>query len=637
MSETLPFPDTAVGSAATAEPPAVLRAALMRHVPFSAMSLAQVGQFVEAARPLHFRAGDVVLQPADGPVQALLFVRDGSITGRHGMADSAGPFEYVAGDIFPVGAVLGQRAVTATYTANDDSLCLALPAAEVQRLAATSPVFADFLNRRVMHYLALSQRALQQGAAAHALDARLSSLPHRQPLACSASTPLVEALAAMHARRVGSVLVLDTAQAPLGILTRHDILGRVTLPQRALDTPIGEVMSTPVHALTVGHTLQDAALAMARHGIRHLPVTEAGRVVNIVSERDLFALQRLSLKQLSTQIRAAADADALRHLAGEIRSLARNLLAQGVQARQTTELISHLNDLLTERLVQLVAARRGMDLAQACWLAFGSEGRGEQTVATDQDNGLVFHSRDPATDRLQWLALAREVNDALDACGYPLCKGLVMASNPECCLTPDEWRARFAHWIEHGAPEDLLKASIYFDLRPLCGNLTLAQPLQAMPAQEAARVPRFLKQLAGNTLRYRVPLNWRGALETQAVEGHDMLDLKLHGTAIFVDAARLFALAQGLPLLGTRERLEGAAPGMHVAAHESEAWVSAFEFLQGLRLRAQLADGHASAAPAANPNLIDVATLNDIDRRILKEAVRVARRLLQRVELDYGR
>ncbi len=633
MSETPSNPDAAEACAALA----ALGAELARHAPFSVMSPAQVAQFIEAARPLQFRRGEVVLQPADGPVQTLLLMREGRITGRRGMADSAGPFEYVAGDLFPVGALLGQRAVTATYTANDDSVCLALPAAEVQRLAAASPAFADFLNRRVMDFLTLSQRALQRSGAAHTLDARLSSLPRKEPLACSPATPLAQALAAMHERGTGSVLVLDAALAPVGILTRHDILGRVTLPQRALTTPIAEVMSSPVQSLTTEHTLQDAALVMARHGIRHLPVTEAGRVVNIVSERDLFALQRLSLRQLSAQIRAAPDVDTLRHLAGEIRAFARNLLDQGVQARQTTELISHLNDVLTERLVLLVAAQRGMDLGQASWLAFGSEGRGEQTVATDQDNGLVFASHDPDTDRPRWLALAREVNDALDACGYPLCKGRVMASNPECCLTPDEWCARFAHWIEHGAPEDLLKASIYFDLRPLCGNASLAQALQAMPAREAARVPRFLKQLAGNTLRYRVPLNWRGAIETQTVDSREMLDLKLHGTAIFVDAARVFALAQGLPVLGTRARLEAAAPGMHVAPRESEAWVSAFEFLQGLRLRAQVAETPAGASAPGHPNLIDVGTLDDIERSILKEALRVARRLLQRIELDYGR
>jgi len=607
------------------------------HAPFAQMTVAQVVQFIAAARPVQYAAGSVVLQPADGPVQALLLVLAGRITGRSGMADTAGPFEYAPGDLFPVGALLGERAVTATYTADEDSRCLSLPATDVLRLAAASPAFADFLNRRVMRFLTLTQRALQRSGATQTLDARLSTLPAKQALACGPATPLKQALEAMQERGVGSMLVVDDTQAPLGILTRHDILGRVTLPQRPLHAPIAEVMSTPIHALSSEHTLQDAALAMARHGIRHLPVTEGGRVVSIVSERDLFALQRLSLTHLSTHLRAAPDIDALRHLAREIRDFARNLLGQGVQARQTTELISHLNDVLTERLVRMVAAQRGMDLGQACWLAFGSEGRGEQTVATDQDNGLVFASSHPAEDRPRWLALAREVNEALDACGYPLCKGQVMASNPECCLTSDEWRTRFAHWIEHGAPEDLLKASIYFDLRPLCGNAVLAQELQAMPAREAAKVPRFLKQMAGNALRYRVPLNWRGALETQTLDGREMLDLKLHGTAIFVDAARLFALAQGLPALGTRARLEAAAPGMRVAARESEAWVSAFEFLQGLRLQAQVTTAEGAAPAAGNPNLIDVDTLDDIERSILKESMRVARRLLQRIELDYGR
>ena len=152
MSETPSNPDAAEACAALA----ALGAELARHAPFSVMSPAQVAQFIEAARPLQFRRGEVVLQPADGPVQTLLLVREGRITGRRGMADSAGPFEYVAGDLFPVGAVLGQRAVTATYTANDDSVCLALSADEVQRLATASPAFADFLNRRLMVFLTLT-------------------------------------------------------------------------------------------------------------------------------------------------------------------------------------------------------------------------------------------------------------------------------------------------------------------------------------------------------------------------------------------------------------------------------------------------------------------------------------------------
>jgi CBS domain-containing protein len=362
-------------------------------------------------------------------------------------------------------------------------------------------------------------------------------------------------------------------------------------------------------------------------------VCERDQLVNIVSERDLFALQRLSLKGLSTSIRAAHDLGALQRAAADIHRFARKLLGQGVQARQLTELISHLNDLLTDTMVQWLAREQGVDLQRACWLAFGSEGRSEQTIATDQDNGLLFVSDDPAADRPAWLRFARAVNDALDACGYPLCKGNVMASNPQCCLSAAEWQARFAHWIEHGAPEDLLHASIYFDLRPIAGRLALAQPLREM-LREAARVPRFIKQMADNALRSRAPLDWLGALETRDEGDHRWLDLKLRGTALFVEAARLYTLAHGLDAASTRARLLAVAQALQVPA-EGESWVAAFEFLQMLRLRVQLDERSGEALE--RPNEVDVALLNAIDRRVLKESVRIARSLQQRVELDYAR
>jgi len=620
-----------------------LSAELTRVLPFSRMRPEHVSTFVGSATQVYFAPGEVVLDPSSGPATALLCIRQGSVSGRKGMAealaDTAGQFEYVAGDLFPVGALLAGRPVTSTYTANEDTFCLLVPADRVQQLAEVSVPFADFLNRRVAHMLELSRRAMQanwssQALAEQSLEMSLGQLPPRQPLACDASTPLRCALQQMQDRRVGSVLVVDAHGAPQGILTRHDILGRVTLPQLPLHTPIAQVMSQPVLSLTVEQTLQDAALLMSQHGLRHVPVTQGGRVVNIVSERDLFALQRLSLKQLGSGIRSAQNLAGLKLLAAGIRNFARSLLGQGVQARQLTELISHLNDLLTARLVHLVAASRGADLSLACWVAFGSEGRSEQTVSTDQDNGLVFDSRQPDIDRPAWMALGAEVNDALDACGYPLCKGGVMARNADCCLSTQEWQGRFLQWIEQGAPEDLLKASIYFDLRPLHGNLALVRPLQDLLASAPARVPRFIKQMADNALQHGPPLNWRGSLDTRDEQGRALLDLKLQGTVLFVDAARLYALAHGLAALSTRARVEAAAPLMRVAPQESQAWIAGFEFLQMLRLQVQL---RSPDALNGNPNLIDVNTLNDIDRRMLKETMRMARGLQQRIELDYRR
>ena len=640
------MPDTPSRSAAAPTPSSSLlqnlRQSLQQHPPFAQMAAADVDAFIVQSRQAYYAPGEVLLSPDSGPVRELLLIRQGSVTGRKGLAELAGAIEYVAGDLFPIGALLGARTVTATYTANEDTFCLQLPAEAVHALAARSLPFADHLNRLALQLLSLSRRAVQaawssQALAEQSLEARLGTLPRKTPLAVGPATSLADALGQMHQQRVGSVLVVDEAGAPQGILTRHDILGRVTLPQRPLTTVIAKVMSQPLQCLSTTQTLQEAVLLMSRHGIRHVPITEDGRLVSIVSERDLFALQRLSLKQVSTQIRAAADLPALQVVAGQIRRLAGQLMGQGVQARQITELVSHLNDLLTERLVQITAQRHGLDLARACWLAFGSEGRGEQTVATDQDNGLVFDSDDPERDRPAWLALAQEVNQGLDACGYPLCKGQVMAGNPALCLNMAEWLQRFGHWIEHGAPEDLLAASIYFDLRPVAGQVALAAPLSEMIQREASQVPRFLKQLADNALRQRPPINWRGGVATTEVDGRAVIDLKLQGTALFVDAARLLALAQGLPALGTRERLEAAAPGLGVAPAESEAWVGAFEFLQGLRLQVQMAPAAAGAVSGANPNLLDVAALNDIDLRMLKESLRLARRLQQRIELDYQR
>jgi CBS domain-containing protein len=623
-----------------------LRSELMRFAPFAQMEGPHVERFVADCTQRYFEPGEVVLAPSHGVVTQLLLIRRGSVSGRRGADEDRAAFELEAGDLFPIGAAMAERAVGTTYTAQADTFCLALPAASMHTLARDSAPFADFLHRRVQQLLDLSRRALQsayasQSLAEQSLETPLGDLLRRAVVAVSPATPVAEALQAMHGKRIGSVLVADDdTGAALGILTRHDVLGRITLPGLSLATPIGTVMSRPLHSLGLAHTAQDAALLMSRHGIRHVPVADdAGRVVGILSERDLFALQRLSLKQVSSAIRAAADVPALQHVAADIRRFARNLLGQGVQARQLTELISHLNDVLTERLVTLVAGQHQIDLARVCWLAFGSEGRSEQTIATDQDNGIVFTSGEVSQMRVRLLAFARDVNEALDACGYPLCKGNVMASNPECCLTQGEWLARFASWIDHGAPEDLLNASIYFDARALAGAAALVTPMHELVSAQAGRNARFMKQMADNALRNGPALTWTGAIDTRTQGDQQVIDLKRHGTAIYVDAARLFALAQGIAATGTRARFEAAARAMDVPAQEAEAWTEGFEVLQTMRLQVQLGAASRQAVDASdgNPNLIDVGALNDIDRRVLKESLRVARRLQQRIEMDHAR
>jgi CBS domain-containing protein len=231
------------------------------------------------------------------------------------------------------------------------------------------------------------------------------------------------------------------------------------------------------------------------------------------------------------------------------------------------------------------------------------------------------------------LKFALDVNQALDACGYPLCKGNVMASNPKICLGEAEWLERFSNWIEQGTPEDLLNASIYFDFRLVAGNPDLLVEMKNMVVQKAKAIPRFIKLLADNSLTRKVPISWHGGIDTIKIEDKECIDLKLHGTAILVDAARIYSLAHGIGDTNTRDRLIAVGLALGIPESEYLAWVSAFEFLQMLRLSVQI-DSHPIGG---NFNALELSSLNNIDRRILKESLRATRDLQQRIELDYGR
>ena len=616
-----------------------LRQQVMQRLPFSEMAIADVDFFLTACTEVYFAPGEVILAPADGPPAFLYLIRQGRISGKRvnpGLVETV--FEMESGDLFSLSASLAARPVAATYTSITDCFCLRLPAVALQALSSRSQAFRDFANNRVWMLLEQSRQAMRNSLASKALheqslESRLGDLIRRVPVVTQPHTSLREALTLVHEKQVGSVLITEDGRELLGILTRDDVLSRVTLAGLSLDTPISAVMSKNVKSLTVDDTAEEAAVMMSRFRIRHVPVLEQGRIVGCISQRDLFSLQRLSFDTISSAVRMAEDVSALQECAANIRKFARSLLEQGVKARQLTFLISHLNDVLTSRLVLLMAHQHGLDTDDFAWIALGSEGRSEQTIATDQDNALIYIDRVDASLKDRYLSFARVVNEALDACGYPLCKGNIMASNPLLCMTQQEWRHRFAHWVEHGHPEDVLNAGIFFDFRSLVGNDQLLKVLRTEVTEMTATKPRFLKLMAEAALRHSVPLNWLGSLDTKKIDNKQVIDLKMQGTAIVVEVARIYALAHRIEALNTQERLAALGRLMGVPKKESTAWIAAFQYLQTLRLSIQLDGGMIGD----NPNALDVDTLNAVDRTILKGSMARIRSLQQRLELDYVR
>ena len=610
--------------------------ALRAHEPFSAMALAECMRLFAHARVSYHSPGECLLETNTMAGECWI-VLSGRVRGeRSGESAGLAPLalELVAGEMFPVGAILTARPTISRFSAADEVFALRIPAADFITCARDIPVLSDFCDRRLTFLLERSQRALSasyaaEGSAEQAIPRPLGQLIRRRPITLGPEATIEDALTLMQQHAIGSVIVVDSARRPLAILTERDVVPRIVLARVPIGNPLMDVASRPVVCLGGEHTATDAALLMAERGFRHIAVTDAaGGLLGVVSERDLFALQRHTLTGLSGAIKRAESIQQLTICATDARQLAKNLVAQGVHPLSMTRFVSRLNDQIVHRLLDWIAPRHGINPATVAWTALGSEGRHEQTISTDQDNALILADGIAAVDTS---AFAREVNAALADCGFPLCKGNIMASNPELALPLAAWSQKFARWIESGSPQALLQANIFFDLRPLWGRAELAETLRAHVLERAAATPRFLKQLSDNALETEPPLNWLGNIAaTEDVGGRQAIDLKRYGIRPFVDAARVLALAHREASTNTVERLLRLADRGVLRSEEVRQWVDAFGFLQGLRLRVQ----QAAEFPDA-PNAVAVDSLSPMDARILKECFRQARKLQQRLRADY--
>jgi signal-transduction protein with cAMP-binding, CBS, and nucleotidyltransferase domain len=115
-------------------------------------------------------------------------------------------------------------------------------------------------------------------------------------------TTVLEAARAMTARRVGAVLVTQSDGALAGIFTERDLMARVIVLRRDPETvALREVMTRDVFSVGPEREVGDVRIELQHRHIRHLPIVVDGRVVGILSLRDLL---RADIDQMSHEVEA---------------------------------------------------------------------------------------------------------------------------------------------------------------------------------------------------------------------------------------------------------------------------------------------------------------------------------------------
>jgi CBS domain-containing protein len=440
---------------------------------------------------------------------------------------------------------------------------------------------------------------------------------------------------------VGSVAVVDARNRPIGMVTKSDMTNRILAAGKTGSEPVRTVMSGPVIAVPPREPGFGVLLKMANFNCHHICVVLGEVLLGVISQHDFMALQGSSPLAVINDIEKQASVSGLARLVEAMDRAVKSLLGSGVSAKDITAFISECNDRLTRRVIALTEEGLqqeglGPPPVSYCWLALGSEGRKEQTLRTDQDNAIIYsdpeHDADEEVHRY-FLRLAETVVSGLETCGFPKCRGDIMASNPKWCQPETMWQHYFSRWINKASPEDLRNCSIFFDFRPLTGNAILAQRLRVFLNENIKKNRGFLRHLTTNALYNGPPLGFLRTLVLEKSGDHkDELNLKMSGLVPLVDALRVFSLSLQSNVTNTLNRLELVKRKELLAPGLAEDVKEAFGFMLLLKLNHHLTQKEKGIEPS---DYLDPKALPKLQEKSLVEAFHVVRDLQGELEAHF--
>ena len=449
----------------------------------------------------------------------------------------------------------------------------------------------------------------------------ISAFCQREVVSCGAGDALVDIVARMRERSISCVVIVDEGR-PRGILTDRDLRNKVVATGTdPASLTVGEIMTTPVITIDEDDVLYEALYRISRHNIHRLVVTDhAGTLAGIITDTDILRLQAHSPHQLVVDIEKASSIEALRELHQRIQKLILHLSGTGIAIREMVKLIAHLNDQILIRLIELVRRDRYPDLTEDfAFVVMGSEGRGEQTLSTDQDNAIIY------ADSVQGEALARleafsvDLIDALISIGVPPCPGGIMAKNPPWRRSMSEWRMALTSWLSTPSPENVMTGSMFMDLRALHGRHDLVHSLREHALEFMSQERIFLVRMAQNMTHFAPPLGWFGRIKSEKSGPYrGMVDLKRAGIFAITDGVKTLAMESRCLDGSTHDRLEALVERGVLKADQMADLRAAFDFLVLKRLHGQVATLRRGEKPT---NYLALDELNAMEQGELRLAL----------------
>lgn len=590
---------------------------LKRHPPFHAVDDEDLLQLAQGGKVRFFESNEYILWQGEAYRFHIFVIQQGTVTvwdesgERAELRDVCG-----GGDIIGIEQFDGGDAYRYSAKAATDVVLYSFPAMDFKAFVLKYQYARQYvaaLGNVAAEYQPAEDRREAHGIFLHEL------VGGKQLPSCESSATIREVARYMLTTGAEAVAVLDSKQRARGVVTSSAILEWIEAGAGDAGQPATKLLRDAAPpAIALNASVAEGVLAMGAAAAGALAITSdgtsKGRLHAIVTHRDLEKVFGDQPVAILSEIERARNLPALR----ELNQRARAFVFRRLTSAASVEWLCGFTSLIDAGILRRLIAIANAAELPACWCFCGAHGRGESLTGLAPHPILILDDGDHAP-RLR--DAYRHVMESLAQCGYVPNTSMPFEASFYAAGLAD-WKQRYLSWIGDPVVQQMYRARLLFDLRPVAGTQSLCQDLETVVT--AAANHDFLYILANDCLASLPPLTFfQDAVVDESGEQTAIFRLEHSALAPLVDVGRVFAMAAG-KVMGS-STLERFATARRLLPEHGSIFREASDMLRVVLWQ----QGRIGISQGTNGSELPPALLSRFDRQKLKGGFRSILRLLE--------
>ena len=582
---------------------------LKTYLPFSLLDSTSLQAIEESAQIAYYPENSVLIDENKIP-SVFYYVIKGIVEAKD---DEELIDIYHTDDVFGGIELIENQPSKYQYRVNEELICYEIPQEVFLELCQNNSDFKNYFFSSIVERMDMLKERKESAKMADMMLTRIDESILHAACIVESHMPIIAAIKKMEEENAVALLVHN--ESGYGIVTDADLRKYILHHEEKNLTIISQIQTYPIISVVEGENLFNVLLLMTGRSIKHLPVlNEQEEVIGLLELIDLLSHFANQSRIIHIQIEKASDIQGVITASKRIDIMIRTLHLKGVKSRYIAKLVSEMHKKMYAKLFALIFPSEWQD--KCTLILLGSEGRGEQILKTDQDNGFIFEDGfEPENQD----AITLKFTETLDEIGFPRCKGNVMIINPKWAKSAQKYKEDIRRWISSPTNDDLMDMAIFYDTFAVAGKISIFKDLRDFLMQHIKQHKEFLPHFARPIETFESPLGLFSRF-VSGDKGHkNEIDIKKGALFALIHGVRALALEHGIHKTNTTERIKALNDIGYMSKNDAEDLLEALEVINTLRLHAQL---EKLEKEKEIDNYICLTTLNKLERDTLKEALK---------------